>query len=171
MQHCNPKTLNFDQVQYPVETIQNWLNDPRRVDKFTFVAYLAPAPGNGHHAPSLELAAYAYSIQDGYLNADEPNILVSCTNNTPLPVEGPAILSTSMLNATDVSNYLANHPTAQYLIFTPKLDGYNRLKYDIKADSETSAAAAKVAIASYGDGGLETNPSPPATTVSEETLV
>lgn len=153
------QTQKFYWLKYEVSAIQALINNFPDIDRFVFCYFF---PNSTSHGKPLQLIAYGYTPPPA--NAYTPYFdTLDVYDYSALELSGPIIMSNNIISKADIL-LLINTPdtttgdTPDYLLFIPNVTG-GHVYYDIKRFKRTPTGDVRL-----GDiGGINTDPSPPAT--------
>jgi hypothetical protein len=149
----NLQSLAFFRLEYAIDQVKYWLMQPD-IEHFVFDFYF---PATEDPNRPIYLCCFAQNSQGGFLNPYNPDVLAPYPGEV-LMLGGPLKLTGSLVAAADMQQLLAGtSPDDNYLLFAPTVDEHGQVYYGIKPFQRTATGDV------FGSGGINTNPSPPAT--------
>lgn len=159
MNHHYPHTtLKFSWLEYPLTELGRWMNDPG-LDCFVFNFFF---PVTNDPERPIYLCCFAHNVingKSGFFNPDKPDVLRPYHYNALL-LGGPVRMAANLVSVAQMQGLLAGgNPKKDYLLFTPALNSQNQVYYTITGFQRTDMGDL------FDDQTIDTNPSPPATSL------
>ncbi len=146
----------FAQLKYPAAEVNHWLTKPE-TNNFVFQFYTSKAEDTKR---PYQLISYIIDTAGNYLNATNPDTL-KIQKDSLIDLNGKAVLGNTYVSKEAIVSLIADSTGKMrpfdYLLFVPKIDASNQhVIYQIELIKGT-------ANLSSSPGGINSNPSPPAT--------
>lgn len=159
MNHHYPlTTLKFSWLEYPVSDIDRWMSQIG-LDCFVFNFFF---PATADPERPIHLCCFAHKIvggQSSFLNPDNPDILTPYRYNALL-LNGPVRMAANLVSVASMNILLpGGNSKKDHLLFVPALNNQNQVYYTITGFQRTDHGDI------FDDQSIDTNPSPPATSL------
>jgi hypothetical protein len=154
----NFQSLAFYRLEYSIDQVKFWLRQ-NGMDCFVFNPFF---PGTEDPARPIYLCCFARDAEGNYLNPYTPDLLAPYPNQV-LQLSGPLKLTANLVWADDMQNLLKDsNPDDNFLLFTPAVDAHGQVYYQIQPFQHTASGDV------LDNSSIDTNPSPPATSMVAE---
>lgn len=154
------QSLAFFRLEYAIDQVKYWLSQSD-MENFVFDFFF---PATEDPNTPIYLCSFAQNGQGGFLNPYNPDLLAPYPGEVLL-LGGPLKLTGSVVAEVEMQQLLdGTSPDDNFLLFTPTVDAHGQVYYGIKPFQRTATGDV------FGSGSINTNPSPPATSMVETEL-
>ncbi|HVU95434.1 MAG TPA: hypothetical protein VHE34_09425 [Puia sp.] len=150
----NLQHLALCRLEYSIDQVNYWLGQ-QGMAYFVFDEYF---PATQDPNRPIYLCCFAQNDEGGYFNAYNPDLLAPYPGQV-LMQAGPLKLTGSVVSVDQMLSILPPGSNNNYLLFTPVVDPHGQIYYSIQPFYRTATGDV------LGSGSINTNPSPPATSM------
>ena len=158
-QDHNLQQLAFYRLEYSIDQVRYWLGNSD-LENFCFEPYF---PATEDPNRPLYLCCFAQNNEGVYIAPYEPDLLAPYPGGVVV-LTGPLKLTGSVVPADAMRNLINENEDDNWLLFTPVVDEYRQVYYTIQTLKRTATGDV------LGGGTINSNPSPPATSMIAKEL-